>query len=92
LASQLFELFSEHFQELQDPRSREGLHEFDDILLLATCATIAGADGPPGIEEFGQHQIVWLRRYIRLANGIPSYDTIGRVFELIKPTSFRRHF
>lgn len=92
MPSQLFESFAEHFQELQDPRSREGLHEFDDILFLATCATIAGADGPSDIEEFGHHQILWLRRYIRLANGIPSHDTIGRVFELIKPNKFQEAF
>lgn len=92
MASQLFESFLEHFEELQDPRSREGLHDFDEVLFLATCATISGADGPSDIEEFGRHQIGWLRKYIRLSNGIPSHDTIGRIFELIKPNKFQEAF
>jgi predicted transposase YbfD/YdcC len=88
----LFETFADYFDELKDPRSREGLHEFDEVLFLATCATIAGADGPSDIEEFGHHQLAWLRKYVRFANGVPSHDTIGRLFELIKPNKFQEAF
>jgi predicted transposase YbfD/YdcC len=63
-----------------------------DILFLAVCATIAGADGPSDIADFGRQQIQWLRKFIVLANGIPSHDTIGRVFSLIKPLQFQQAF
>ena len=92
MASQLFESFTEYFDDLQDPRTRECLHQFHEILFLATCATIAGADGPSEIEEFGLHQLHWLRKHIPLANGIPSHDTIGRLFSLIKPIKFQEAF
>ncbi len=92
MASVLFESFTENFVELQDPRTRDCPHQFHDILFLATCATIAGADGPSDIEEFGHHQLHWLRKHVSLANGIPSHDTIGRLFSLIKPVQFQEAF
>jgi predicted transposase YbfD/YdcC len=63
-----------------------------DILFLSVCATIAGADGPSDIEDFGKQQIQWLRKFIVLPNGIPSHDTIGRVFSLIEPGQFQQAF
>ncbi len=77
MASQLFESFTDFFEDVRDPRNRAVSHDFEEILFLATCATIAGADGSSDIEEFGNHQIGWLRKHIRLANDIPSHDTMG---------------
>ena len=85
--------FQEHFTDIDDPRiDRSKCHLLMDILFLSVCATIAGADGPSDIADFGRQQIQWLRKFIALPNGIPSHDTIGRVFSLIKPQQFQQAF
>ena len=61
-------------------------------MFLSVYASIAGADGPSDIEDFGHEQVDWLSRFIPLDNGIPSHDTIGRVFSLIKPAQFQEAF
>ncbi len=93
MASTLPRSFQKHFAIVDDPRiDRSKYHSLMDILFLAVCATIAGADGPSDIEDFGKQQIQWLRKFIVLKNGIPSHDTIGRVFSLIKPQQFQEAF
>jgi predicted transposase YbfD/YdcC len=85
--------FQNHFAVVDDPRiERSKCHLLMDILFLSVCATIAGADGPSDIADFGRQQISWLRKFIPLPNGIPSHDTIGRVFALIKPVQFQEAF
>jgi predicted transposase YbfD/YdcC len=82
-----------HFETLEDPRiERTRLHALADILCLAICAVIAGAEGWEDIEEFGRQKEAWLRRHLRLANGIPSHDTISRVFRLLRPQAFEAAF
>lgn len=82
-----------HFAEIEDPRlERRKLHSLHDILTLSICATICGADGFVAIEEFGHAKEDWLRRFLDLPNGIPSHDTIGRVFALIETEEFERCF
>ncbi len=84
---------AEHFAPLEDPRlERTKLHSLHDILTLSICATICGADGFVAIEEFGHAKHEWLRRFLDLPNGIPSHDTIGRVFALIQTEQFERCF
>lgn len=84
---------AEHFAELSDPRiERTKFHGLLDIVLLSICAVIAGAEGWEDIEEFGKQKMEWLKRFLELPNGIPSHDTISRVFWLIKPVEFRRCF
>lgn len=78
-----------HFEELEDPRiERTKLHALEDIIFLSICAVVAGAEGWEDIEEFGRAKEAWLRRFLRLENGIPSHDTISRVFRLLKPEAF----
>lgn len=84
---------AEHFEELSDPRmERTKKHRLLDIVLLSICAVIAGAEGWEDIEEFGKQKMEWLKRFLELPNGIPSHDTISRVFRLIKPAEFRKCF
>ena len=93
MACTLTQAFHQHFSVVDDPRiDRSKCHLLTDILFLAVCATIAGADGPSDIADFGRQQIQWLRKFITLPNGIPSHDTIGRVFSLIKPLQFQQAF
>ena len=60
--------------------------------MLTLIATVCGADNWVLIEEFGKTRIDWLRQYLILPNGIPSHDTIGRVFSMLNPKEFERFF
>jgi hypothetical protein len=51
-----------------------------DILVIALCATISGAEGFNDIELYGKNKEEWLRTFLALPNGIPSHDTFNRVF------------
>ena len=79
----------ECFSELVDPRiDRTKQHLLSDVLTLAVLAVIAGAEGWEDIEEFGHSKHVWLEQYLSLPNGIPSHDTISRVFRALRPQEF----
>lgn len=83
----------ECFAEIVDPRiERTKQHLLTDILALAVLAVIAGAEGWEDIEEFGNQKHEWLRQFLRLPNGIPSHDTISRVFRMLKPAEFETAF
>ena len=84
---------SEHFATLTDPR-RDHLraHRLVDILTIALCAVICGADDWVEVETFGQAKAEWLRTFLELPGGIPSHDTFGRVFARLDPEDFRRCF
>ena len=71
---------------IQDPRiDRKKLHQLEDILFLTVCASLCGCDTWEDIYLFATSREAWLRQYIKLANGLPSVDTIARVFSLIDP-------
>jgi predicted transposase YbfD/YdcC len=83
----------EHFSTLPDPRvDRTKRHMLLDILGLSMCAVICGADGWEAIEEFGHSKSEWLHQFLELPHGIPSHDTIRRVFTRLSPTEFQRCF
>jgi predicted transposase YbfD/YdcC len=80
----------ECFAEVVDPRlERTKLHLLCDILALSVLAVIAGAEGWEDIEEFGRQKQTWLKQFLRLPNGIPSHDTISRLFRALKPAEFQ---
>jgi len=82
-----------HFGKIRDPRiGNAKRHKLIDILVIAICAVICGADGWSDIELFGKNKQGWLKKFLELPNGIPSHDTFGRVFALISPEEFRRSF
>jgi len=65
-----------HFGDLTDPRiDRTKLHKLIDILVIAICAVIAGADNWEDVEEFGKARLEWFQTFLDLPNGIPSHDT-----------------
>src|SRR5579863_717434 len=81
------------FAQVEDPRvERTKLHRLRDIIIIAICGVICGADGWVGIEEFGKAKEDWLSELLQLPNGIPSHDTFGRVFALIDPKQFEASF
>ena len=81
----------QYFWNLRDPR-RDHLkqHLLIDIVTIAICAVMSGADTWIDIETFAVHRQDWLAKFLKLPNGIPSHDTIERVFSLINPRSFQR--
>jgi hypothetical protein len=84
---------SEQFDELTDPRiNRTKKHQLLDIVTIAICAVICGADDWVGIERFGRAKQGWLETILELPNGIPSHDTFGRVFGCLDPEQFQQCF
>jgi predicted transposase YbfD/YdcC len=82
-----------HFGRLRDPRiARTRRHALLDIIVLAICAVVAGADDWVSVRDFGRAKLPWLRQYLVLPNGIPSHDTFGRVFGLIDPDELEACF
>jgi predicted transposase YbfD/YdcC len=82
-----------HFAKLRDPRlNRRRRHELLDIILIALCAVIAGANDWQQVETFGKRRRDWLGRFLALPNGIPSHDTFERVFRRLCPHAFQRCF
>jgi predicted transposase YbfD/YdcC len=83
----------QHFGNLADPRiDRTKLHKLLDILVIAICAVIAGADNWEDVEEFGKARLEWFRTFLELPNGIPSHDTFTRVFARLDPEQFQACF
>lgn len=83
----------EHFSRLSDPRRGNAKqHVFLEMVIIAICAVICGADGWSDIELFGNNKKEWLKTFLELPKGIPSHDTFGRVFAQIKAEEFQKHF
>lgn len=83
----------EHFGDLKDPRvERTRLHQLFDILAIAICAVISGADTWEDIEAYGKAKEAWLCSFLELPNGIPSHDTFARVIGRINPEAFQACF
>lgn len=81
------------FAQVEDPRmERTKLHRLRDIIILAICGVLCGAEGWAEIEEFGKAKEAFFTELLALPNGIPSHDPFGRVFALIDPKQFEASF
>lgn len=69
----------ERFGDLEDPRADDKRHQLLDILLIAICAAICGADGSRDVELFGHAKYDWLKGLLELPHGIGLRDTFGRI-------------
>lgn len=83
---------TEHFSELKDPRRYNKRHLLHDIIVIAVCAAICGADDWVAVEDFGKAKQNWFEKFLELPHGIPSHDTFGDVFKLLDPEQFRKCF
>jgi len=83
----------EYFAKVPDPRiERSQLHPLASVLVLALCAVICGANSFVGIEYFGKARAAWLKSFLDLPNGIPSHDTLGRIFAMLDPRALEQAF
>lgn len=79
----------ERFANLSDPRvERTKLHLLSDMVVIALCAAICGANSWADVERFGRAKTDWLLRFLDLPNGIPSHDTFSRVFARLDTSEF----
>ena len=81
-----------HFSNITDPRDLNKRHKIIDIITIAICAVVCGADSWEHLEEFGHSKYDWLKDFLELPHGIPSHDTFGRVFARIDPVEFQQSF
>ena len=85
--------FVKYFADLPDPRAdRTKWHRLDDILVIALCAVICGADSFDEIERFGKARHDWLKQSLALPCGIPSHDTFNRVLATLDRDQFSACF
>jgi predicted transposase YbfD/YdcC len=82
----------EHFSELNDPREDNRRHLLLDVITIVICASVCGAEKWDDIEAFGKAKEPWFLKYLELPHGIPSHDTLARVFAKLEPEQFNRCF
>ena len=81
------------FVSITDPRQSSKVeHDLVELLVIAVSAVLVGVDTFVEIELWARERIDWLRRHLRLENGIPSHDTFGRLFGVIDPDEFEAAF
>ena len=81
--------FLAHFIDLTDPRADRGWnHQLTDLVALALCAMLCGADNWADVERFSVSNQEWFEQYLDLPEGIPSHDTFSRVFAILDCAEF----
>ena len=93
MSNKIIATIESHFGDIDDPR-RTYLndHPLLNILTIALCAIVAGAEGWTDVANFGRQKEAWLGQFLDLGNGIPSHDTFGRVFARLDAQAFRESF
>lgn len=85
--------FCDHFADLPDPRlDRTTRHALLDIVTIAICAVIGGADTWADVERCGHAKVSWCRTFLAVPHGIPSHDTFGRIERGDDPAAFKTAF
>ena len=81
------------FSGVVDPRTGPARrHDLTEIILMALCAVLCGADTWVDVAEWAEDNEAWLKRYLVLEHGTPSHDTFGRVFRLLDAKVFEACF
>lgn len=82
----------ERFTVISDPRADNVSHKLTDILVIAICGVICGANSFTEIEQYGEGKKAWLSEFLELKNGIPSHDTFRRVFMILDASIWQNIF
>jgi predicted transposase YbfD/YdcC len=81
------------FDDLPDPRSHiNRLHLLGEVIVIAICADVAGADGPTAVAKWAELNEAWLKRHLTLPHGVPGKDTVRRVLSSLRPIVFQQCF
>ena len=80
----------DYFSELTDPRRREVIYPLINVVVIAICAVICGADDFVAIAKFGRTKRAWLERFLDLSAGIPSHDRFNAILAAIRPGEFEK--
>ena len=80
----------DHFSDLTDPRRREVKHPLINLVTIAICAVIGGADDFVSIAAYGEMKKKWLAQFLDLSAGIPSHDRFNAVLGAIQPAEFEK--
>jgi predicted transposase YbfD/YdcC/predicted DNA-binding protein (UPF0251 family) len=78
----------DHFVELTDPRRRKVVYPLINVVTIAICAVICGADDFVSIAEYGRKKRKWLSQFLDLSSGIPSHDRFNAILGALKPAEF----
>ena len=93
MSSQSISLLKSHFEGLDDPRVQHSIdHLLIDIVMITICAVICGAESWVEVENYGKAKQSWLARFLELPHGIPSHDTIERLFARLRPEQLQESF
>jgi predicted transposase YbfD/YdcC len=90
MSDELSTQITKHFASLTDPRRRKVTYPLINIVTIALCAVIAGADDFVAIAAWARHKQAWLSKFLDMTSGIPSHDRFNAVFKAIKPEEFER--
>src|SRR3954454_3871184 len=80
----------DHFSSLTDPRRRKVTYPLINIVTIALCAVVAGADDFVTIAAWARRKRSWLATILDMSSGIPSHDRFNAIFKAIKPAEFER--
>jgi hypothetical protein len=83
--------FHNHFRDLKDPRVQRTLyHPLINVLFIAVCGVLSGANSFAAVHEFGVDRHSWLARFLDLRNGIACEDSFRRVLARLDPAAFEK--
>ncbi len=80
----------QHFETVTDPRRGEPVYPLTNILFMAVCAVIAGADDFVAIAKYARTKKTWFAKFLDLSTGIPSHDRFNAILASIKPAEFEK--
>src|SRR3990172_5917235 len=80
----------DYFSEVTDPRRRKVTYPLVNVITIAICAVICGADDFVAIAAFGRKKREWLSKFLDLSTGIPSHDRFNAILGAIKPDEFHK--
>ncbi len=81
---------ADHFSELTDPRKRKVTHSLINVITIAICAVVAGADDFVAIADYGRKKKAWLAEFLDLKGGIPSHDRFNAILAALQPAEFEK--
>jgi hypothetical protein len=83
-------LIKEHFADLTDPRRREVTYPLINVVVIAVCAVICGADDFVAIAKWAKTKEGWLAKFLDMSAGVPSHDRFNAILAAIKPAEFEK--